>query len=300
MNAKLPTLYANELAATARLFSSSVFHEMARFGASPTFARLISQSTLYFNVDRAISVGDFLDFAFSILKKKAYRYEYAYRAAITHKLLLGVHTLKSASMLTEFRVGSCKADIVILNGTSSVYEIKSERDNLDRLPKQVDSYRKVFARVNVITSEGHLHSVLSKVPAEVGVLILSDRFQISTVREAAVALTSINPVSVYECLQRHEVIKVLERFGKRIPEAPNTRMYEALREEFSMLTASEAHDGMLNVLKKTRSLLRLSELSHSLPISLRPAALSTAIREKDHAKLLSAIRTPISEAVHWA
>jgi len=300
MSHKLNLFDGNQLAAVARLFSASVFQEMARYGASPMFARLARESTISQNISETLSVGEFFEFAFAILSKKAYRYEYAYRAAITHKLLLGTHSLKTASMLTEFRTENCKADIVILNGTSTVYEIKSERDNLDRLDRQMSAYRKVFAKVNIITGENHISAILEKVPDDIGVLVLSDRFRISTIREAVDRPDCINPVSVLDSLQRHEAIQILERMGEPVPQVPNTKMYQALRLQFEKISPTATHHHMLQVLKKTRSLLPLADFSMRLPSSLRPAALSTSISVKDHSKVLSAVRTPISEALRWA
>jgi len=86
-------------------------------------------------------------------------------------------------MLTEFRVGECKADLAILNGTSTVYEVKSERDSLSRLERQVAAYAKVFASVYVIAAETHVSAVIASVPKDVGVLCLNGRYQISPVRE---------------------------------------------------------------------------------------------------------------------
>ncbi|MEI9986083.1 MAG: sce7726 family protein [Aliidongia sp.] len=65
--------------------------------------------------------------------------------SVTQKILMGKHSLRTASMLNEFRAGSCKADLVILNGTATVYEIKSERDSLTRL---ANLGRELHARVS--------------------------------------------------------------------------------------------------------------------------------------------------------
>jgi len=186
------SLDASQLASVARLFSSSVLQEAARLGKSPLFSRLAKASNLVETISPTDPVRNLFDVAFSLLKRKHYRHEYVYKAAITHKVLLGVHSLQTASMLTEFRVGSCKADVAILNGTSTVYEIKSERDKLDRLEAQVSAYRQVFAKVNIITGKNHLKAVLASVPPDVGVLLLTDRFKISTVREAIDALSLIS------------------------------------------------------------------------------------------------------------
>lgn len=290
----------SQLAAAARLFSSAVVQEMACLGKSPLFCRLATESTLAARVSGTDLVRDLFDVAFTLLKKKAYRYEYAYKAAITHKILLGVHSLRTASMLSEFRVGTCKADLVILNGTSTVYEIKSERDNLDRLTNQVLTYRKVFAKVNIITGENHVDLVLGRVPQDVGVLLLSDRFQISTIREAVNRPENIDPISVFESIHRLEAIKIMELLEIKVPDVPNTLFHSVMRDLFEKLSPVKLHECMINVLKETRSLVPLSELTKALPSSLQAAAFSTPLHRRDHGRLLSAIETPLSDALTWA
>ena len=129
----LANLAPERLAAISRLFSSSVVREMARTGKSAMFARLVKSSRLMDSLSEVKLVSGFFEEAFSLLKREGFRHEYIYKAALTHKVLLGTHSLQTASMLTEFRVGECKADVAILNGTATVYELKSERDSLKRL-----------------------------------------------------------------------------------------------------------------------------------------------------------------------
>lgn len=293
-------LDASQLAAVARLFSSSVLQEVARKGKSPLFTRLARESDLADAIPSAEPVRDLFDLAFSVLKRKCHRHEYVYKTAITHKILLGAHSLQTASMLTEFRVGKCKADVAILNGTSTVYEIKSERDRLDRLAAQVHAYRQAFAKVNVITGENHLSPVLASVPSDVGVLVLTDRFQISTIRDAVDAPERVVPEVVFDSLQMNEAKKVLVLLGRALPKVPNTQMYQSLREQFTKLHPHEAHAGMIEVLKETRSLKPLADLVDVLPESLRAAAFSTPLRKQDYARLASAMDVPLREALNWA
>ncbi len=293
-------LDASQLAAVARLFSSGVLQEVARRGKSPLFSRLARESGLAGAIPLAEPVRNLFDLAFSVLKRKCYRHEYVYKAAITHKILLGAHSLQTAAMLTEFRVGKCKADIAILNGTSTVYEIKSERDKLDRLNTQVHAYRQAFAKVNVITGENHLKSVLANVPSDVGVLLLTNRYQISTVREAVDAPERIIPGVIFDSLQMHEAKKILVSLGFVVPKVPNTQIYQSLREQFVKLAPYEAHAGMVKVLKDTRSLKPLADLVDALPESLRAAAFSTPLRQQNYARLASAMDVPLREALNWA
>lgn len=299
MSVAFKSLENHQLSAVSRLFSTSLIRELARKGRSPLFARLATESSLLELTTPHEPIKNFFNSAFSLLKRKNYRHEYIYKAAITHKVLLGTHSLQTAVMLNEFRVGKSKADSVILNGTSTVYEIKSERDSLVRLEHQISFYRKVFAKVNIITGENHLNSVLATVPEDVGVLLLNDRFQISTIQEAMELPDRTIPEAIFDSIQLHEAKKILKKANIEIPKLPNTQMNRALRDLFVTLTPFAAHDGMVQVLRTTRSLLPLSELVNSLPYSLQAAALTTPLRKHDHARLLDAMETPINEAIKW-
>ncbi len=289
----------SQLSAVSRLFSASLLRELASKGRSPLFARLANESSLLDINATGEPIRNLFDSAYSLLKRKNYRHEYIYKAAIAHKVLLGTHSLQTAVMVNEFRVGENKADSVIFNGTSTVYEIKSERDSLTRLEKQVSSYRKVFAKVNIITGENHLDAVLASVPEDVGVLLLTDRFQISTIQEAVDSPDRTNAEVIFDSIQLREAKKILKNLGFEIPKLPNTQMHEALRKQFVTLTPSEAHNGMVQTLRCTRSLLPLADFIKALPHSLQAVALSTRVRKQDHEKLLNAMDTPISEALKW-
>jgi len=289
----------HQLSAVSRLFSASVIRELASKGRSPLFARLADESSLLELASPQDLVRNLFDSAFSLLKNKNYRHEYIYKAAITHKILLGTHSLQTAVMLNEFRVGSSKADTVIFNGTSTVYEIKSERDSLSRLKQQLSSYRKVFANVNVITGENHLKTVLATSPSSVGVLLLTDRFQISTIRGAVECPECTNSEAIFDSIQLREAKKILQKMGVEIPELPNTKMHQALRERFATLSPTDAHEGMVQVLKATRSLLPLAEFVNRLPHSIQSAVLSTGLRKQDQSRLLDAMNTPINKALKW-
>lgn len=291
---------SNQASVLSRFFSSTVFGEMARRGASPTLMRLAKESSLLKQISKRKTVGNLFDAAFELLKEKNYRDEYVYKAALTHKILLGTHSLRTASMLAEFRVGKRKADLVILNGTATAYEIKSERDSLSRLQDQISSYRKVFAKVNVIAGERHVESIFSNTPDDVGVLMLSNRHRISTLREAENCPERTSPQEVFECIRLNEAKEILRLLGVAIPSLPNTAMYEAVREKFIKLDAKEAHLGMVTVLKKERCLMPLAELLDHLPESLHTAALSTPFRKVDRPKLLRAINTRLADASSWS
>ncbi len=289
-----------QLYAYSRMFSSTVFREMASKGKSALFARLMRESALSAENPRLRRVADAFEEAFSVLHVGAYRDEYVYKAALTHKVLLGTHSLKTACMLSEFRVGPCKADLAILNGTSTVYEIKSERDSLGRLEKQIGAYRQFFARVFVIAGENHVDAVLSAVPPDVGVMRLSKRQQISTVRNAEDRPEHVSPLAIFDAIRTSEACSILEKLGVPVPDMPNTLLHAELRKLFGGLRSGDVHAAMVSTLKRSRDLAPLSDLVNQLPASLQAAALSVGIRKADQERLVTAINTDIDVAMNWA
>lgn len=273
---------------------------MAKKGRSGLYRRLIEQTGFAEQACADATVGDTFDSAFEILKVAGHRDEYIYRAAISHKVLMGTHSLRTASLLSEFRAGSCKADLVILNGTATVYEIKSERDTLARLVNQIDNYKRVFAKVNVITSEGHVGGVLATVPEDVGVMCLSRRYRITTVREAVDCPERICPVTVFESLRAAEAAAILKALGVALPQVPNTQRHAAMRHLFSVLEPTALHIEMVRTLKRTRDLAPLGDLVDRLPTSLQAAALSVSVRRRDHSRLVDAVATPLRAARAWS
>ena len=289
----------DQLSALTRLFSAAVFHDLANKGHSALFQRLVAQADLARQCEAHATVGAAFDAAFAFLKTAGYRDQYVYRAALTHKILMGTHSLRTATMLSEFRIGACKADLVILNGAATAYEIKSERDSLARLANQIANYRRVFAAVSVIAGENHIAAVLAATPDDVGVICLSRRYHISTVRAAASQPQRVCPQSIFESLRSAEAAAILKTMGAHVPDVPNTQLHAVMRALFAELKPADAHAQMVRVLQRTRNLSTLSELIDQLPQSLHAAALSIPLRRADHNRLLRAVATPLSAATAW-
>jgi len=294
------TTDATRLSAISRLFSPGVFRELAKYGQSGLFARLAHRAGLPQAPQAEVTVGDAFDAAFALLRQSGIRNEYVYRAALTHNVLLGTHSLKTASLLTEFRVGSCKADLAILNGTGTVYEIKSDRDSLARLDNQIANYRRVFAKIYVIAGDSHVEEIMERTPSDIGVMALVRWDRIQTVREAADRPDLVCPVTICQSLRTAEAHALLRNLQIAVPAVPNTQMHAALKDCFARLDPAQVHQEMVRTLKKSRNLAPLSDLVDRLPVSLQPAALSIQIRRADHAQLLNAIETPLHIAMSWA
>lgn len=69
--------------------------------------------------------------------------------------------------------GASRVDVAVVNGIMHGYEIKSDLDNLDRLPRQMEYYNKMFERMTIVTSKKHLNEILALVPKWWGIQVVS-------------------------------------------------------------------------------------------------------------------------------
>ena len=60
------------------------------------------------------------------------------------------------------------------------YEIKTERDSLARLPRQVENYRRAYPQVTVVTTLERVSEVAEVVPPQVGISALADWEEVHT------------------------------------------------------------------------------------------------------------------------
>lgn len=266
-------------AALSRLFSSRVIRDLASSGRSDLAAQVLEETGVAQSLTSSCSLADCFDSLYSMLFRN-YRSEYIYKNLIALRVLLGRHSLNTATMLMEFRAGDCKADCVIINGTSNVYEIKSEFDSMARIQRQLMAYRTVFDRVHVITTSNQVNAMAMEIDESVGLLVLNDRQHVTTVREPLSLKARVDPGVIFDSLRQHEYIAAIrERFGS-VPEVPNTRSYQVCRDLFKQLSPTEAHDVMVHALKRRDSSLSFRRFVEAVPSSLKAASLACPLTER--------------------
>lgn len=193
--------------------------------------------------------NDFFKFAYKHLIQN-YRNEYVYKNLITKKLLLDQLSLDDSFMLQEFRVGICKADIVILNGTSIVYEIKSELDSLERLTNQVETYLKVFDKVNVVTFLNESKKIKDFIPKNVGIIELDKKNNIKIIRQPKSGKKNISLELLFDSLRKKEYENIIKKHYNYILDVPNTESYFAYKKLFIEIKPEIAHNLSIEELKK--------------------------------------------------
>ena len=261
----------------ASLFSSSFLDSVF----NDTYQKRISNALHNAGLQADILDGEHiqsLNYAYGVLQS-GYRCEYLYKNAIANDILLNRHSIHDSLLLTEFRSVNSKADIVIFNGTSTVYEIKTELDNLDRLSTQLDEYLMVFDKVYVVTHQKNFEKLKNSVHHSVGILVLTESFEIVEHKKAKSNKKFINLSALFDSLRRTEYESIIKKVYGKIPDVPNTLIYQECKELFVKISPVKAHDLVVKTILQNRKLSQEQKtLIEAAPTSLKMLFLSKEFR----------------------
>jgi len=273
------TIPSKYLPLLSRTFYPIVMNNLINNGRSPYLKEVLIQCGMAQDLTFNMSFKQFFEKIYDIISS-SYRNEYIYKNAIANNILLGRHSLNTSVMLSEFRVGNCKADVVILNGTSTVYEIKSEYDSFDRIENQIRSYMSVFDRVNVITSKSQIPKITNILPDEIGLLELTQKSTIRILREAKSNKKQVKPEVIFDSLRKTEYLDIIKKYFSRVPEVLNTQIYTECLNLFKTLPPETAHNEMVRVLYNRQNKQELKKLIKNTPTCLKAYAIGSNLTNK--------------------
>ena len=114
------------------------------------------------------------------------------------------------------RHGATRVDMVVVNGSLHGFEIKSDRDSLRRLPRQVKMYSEILDYVTLVVGQRHADKATPTTPNWWGIQV-ADRDQDGKVRLQEVRPPMENPnpdtLAIAKLLWRDEAIRLLEELG---------------------------------------------------------------------------------------
>lgn len=141
------------------------------------------------------------------------------RAALKEDLKKRYAQDKKLRIIEELGVrhGSVRIDIAVVNGIMHGYEIKSDRDTLDRLPEQMVEFNAVFDQITLVVGKQHLYQAMHLIPDWWGVQIaktdVRNRVVFQTIREPEDNKEQ-DRISIARLLWREEALQILEEYDQ--------------------------------------------------------------------------------------
>lgn len=263
-----------------RVFTRNTIRQLIDEGESQAFTAAIRR---YVNNYSEMTNGECISTIYQHLKSE-YQNEYYYKNTLLNKLLLGVHSPRTTTALTEVPVGNSKADFILINGKAVVYEIKTALDNFDRLDGQLSDYYKAFSRVVVVTSESNYAEIQKRLTnSPVGICILTSRGTLSIRKEPEEKLDDLCKSTMFKILRKDEYEHILLDLFGELPRVSQFEYYRACKTMFDSLSNEVAHRYFIQALKK-RTKIEI-ESYEDVPYELKFLVYFSNLKKKDYSKL---------------
>ena len=288
--ATIQPTYASFLKTISPVLSNSVFNKIVKDEELEIIEKRASKYASYNSAVKLNTYHDFFEHLYVSMLKN-YRSEFIYKNEIINKILLGRYSLNTATVLNEFRIGKSIADLVMLNGTSIVYEIKTEYDSPERLFSQINEYRKSFLNIVIVTH----HSVSDKYEAflskhdlnNVGLLVLSNRNTLTPKIKSTEDSSFLDITYMFKCLRKDEYSRLIKKYFGYVPNVPNTKFFRECLELAKKIDKKEFHNLMFSYLKKRTINEKKVVSSQEIPTFLKHISICSNFKKRDLEKINS-------------
>jgi len=186
--------------------------------------------------------------------------------------------------------GQARVDLAVVNGSFSGYEIKSDRDTLNRLPNQRAVYELCFNTITIVVGSAHVAECMDSLPAWWGIWEAVPQAEKSVdflERREPKINDRISPEQVVQLLWREEAASALKAEGIEVrAKATRRELWRALVEAFSPE----------ELFKIVRERLRARGDWRSGPTPFRGGGLSRSAANSPHSRMnrnwLLSLRSP--------
>lgn len=289
----MATTYANKelirLKDLSSAFSRSAFVDVLNYKDYSHFNWLLSKyddlncSTYY----------ELLKKSYSLISRY-YRCEYVYKNELI-KLLLQKYGTKNSVYFSEFRVENSIADMVMFNGESKAFEIKTEYDTPRRLEKQMGIYKRFFDKCYIVVPENRLDEYYGMVESSTGIITMCLDGKCIKLKEVRAAHHNecFEPGALMSCLRTEEYKSIVLSLGASLEGVAGYDMYKYCYNIISQADTDKLKSLFLREVKKRKN---NTAMLRKYPMSIRQMMLSLNLPEEKANKLLKLLNININQA----
>lgn len=199
-------------------------------------------------LEKKCSIKSLLDTSYDHLLKQ-YRHEYVYKTTLLSEYVLKQFSLESSVILNEFKINKSIADLVLVNGTNKVFEIKTELDSPERLKSQLTDYYKAFSEVYIVTHHSLEAKYLSIIDKEVGLMVFNEDNTISLSRPAVFNTSFFDNIAMMKAMRKSEYVAVLKNLCGFIPETTQFNFFKECLKMAECIDAESFQQEFLRIIK---------------------------------------------------
>ena len=155
-----------------------------------------------------------------------YRNEYVYKSTLLNNFILHNYCLDDTIVLNEFRINESIADVVLVNGTNKVFEIKTELDTLERFESQVNDYFKAFSEVYLVTHYTVCDKYAQSIDPRVGIIVYAQDNSLQEIRPAEKVLEHLDTRTMMASLRKPEYVRMVKNIAGFVPSSTPVFLYQ--------------------------------------------------------------------------
>jgi hypothetical protein len=253
--------------------------------SSPIEKRIRKHKQAIVSNNRSIRFSDFLVRLYSEMVH-SYRNEYIYKNTIINKLLLKKHRIHNSTLLRELRIGSSVADLVFINGGVSVYEIKTDLDNLFRLDGQLEDYSKIAEKIFIVTDSKYVEILNNRYKNQsYGIIELTDNENLKIHKDARIDSSHFDYETIFKLLRKAEYLELISNYFEYIPDVPNTKIFKTCLSMIKNIDVVEFQKNAFKVLRNRKIKHPEYLMNHKTPFELKYACYSLDLTTQQYLKL---------------
>lgn len=203
------------------------------------------------------------------------------------KKLLG--TSKSV-VFNEFRVGKAIADLVLFNGDSKVFEIKTILDQEYRLDSQLAEYKKIFNYVYIIVPNEQLGRY-GAYDSDIGIITYNQTLNVFKMQRESRRNLNMDVDVVMEVLHSKEYLEIIANNFELPDEINAFNQFEVSKKLISSLSADCLNEIFVETMKK-RNINNL--FFNKINSEFNQICLSMNLKKEERDNMISNLRKTIT------
>lgn len=242
-------------------------------------------------LEKKYTYKDYLKYVYTILESN-YATEYVIKNSFLTDWLIPELNNTKATVFNEFRVGKSVADLAIFNGSSKVFEIKTEFDSDVRLELQLENYKKIFNEVYLIIPETKF-SHYNNVDKSVGLIFYNikkeQKFVLKRISEINY---SIDPCAIMNILHTHEYKSIIKEFYGKLPEMTSFSQFEKSKQLILQIPIIDFNILFIKYMKKR---VMSTELSTRYFKEFNQLTLALKLGKQQKSNLITNLNTSLTD-----
>lgn len=173
------------------------------------------------------------------------------RELLLNQLYLEYKDDQDTAIINELGInyGASRVDVAVVNGMMHGFEIKSESDNLNRLPRQMEYYNEIFERMTIVIAPCHLAEVKEMIPDWWGIMITNRSGDKLITKRKGRKKSSQNKELLLKLLWKEDLEKFIDYMGlsKSLKKLRKHQLHNLFMKEASL---EQIREFAYDVLKK--------------------------------------------------